>query len=145
MTDSEIRIAIAEACGYKWFWHVCANTEQGFEWSLVLTYPPEEGIGTAWIGCAGETREATSEEIETAKVSGAFTNSFPDYPNDLNAMHEAEKTLSDADYNEYIHVLNSVCISTAEAGMKQGRSRIMSATARQRAEAFLRTLGKWKP
>jgi len=58
-----------------------------------------------------------------------------DYLNDLNAMHEAEKILFPKHEIFWHEQLTYVC----------GRSwRIMlTATARQRAEAFLRTVGKW--
>lgn len=57
----------------------------------------------------------------------------PDYLNDLNAMHEAEKVLTTAQattMSQYLH---------RRLGMLWG-----FATASQRAEAFLRTMGKWK-
>ena len=59
---------------------------------------------------------------------------LPDYLNDLNAMHEAEKTLTDDEYKQYRRILTE----DTEAG------REISATARQRAEAFLRTTGRWE-
>ena len=61
---------------------------------------------------------------------------IPDYLNDLNAMHEAEKVLfgrndwSACKYDEYLIVATS--------------SWKWNATAAQRAEAFLRTIGKWE-
>jgi len=62
---------------------------------------------------------------------------IPDYCNDLNAMHEAEKTLDDYQYFNYCrHHLPD----TQRSEMAQGRT----ATAHQRAEAFLRTIGKWE-
>lgn len=57
---------------------------------------------------------------------------LPNYCGCLNAIHEAEKTLTKAQTDEYIALLFD---STYEATL---------ATARQRAEAFLRTLGKWE-
>ena len=59
----------------------------------------------------------------------------PNYCSDLNAMHEAEKVLNQD--NLYIMALHieGLC----------GRGEFyFRATARQRAEAFLRTLGKWE-
>jgi hypothetical protein len=61
---------------------------------------------------------------------------LPDYLNDLNAMHEAENVLfgrndwSSCKYDEYLDVATS--------------SWKWNATASQRAEAFLRTIGKWE-
>jgi hypothetical protein len=63
---------------------------------------------------------------------------IPNYLNDLNAMHEAEKVLTQAqDYDYRTVTLPKVC--------KDGSGMIaLTATAAQRAEAFLRTIGKWK-
>jgi hypothetical protein len=57
-----------------------------------------------------------------------------DWANDLNAMHEAENTLAGQQFSAYAFVLNDI----------EGSLWGMRATARQRAEAFLRTLGKWE-
>jgi hypothetical protein len=64
-----------------------------------------------------------------------FTEQVPDYLNDLNAMHEAEDELSGNQYMVYALMLDAV----------EGSLFGIRATARQRAEAFLRTLGKWEP
>jgi hypothetical protein len=58
---------------------------------------------------------------------------MPDYLNDLNAMHEAEKTLSDDNLKSYRGWLVVVC-----------NGEHWRATAAQRAEAFLRTIDKWE-
>jgi hypothetical protein len=61
---------------------------------------------------------------------------LPDYLNDLNAMHEAEKVLTNEQEKEYAYQLEAVCCP---------REYGWHATAAQRAEAFLRTLNLWKP
>jgi hypothetical protein len=58
------------------------------------------------------------------------TQAIPDYCGDLNAMHEAEKVLDETQAEDYEELLG-------EYGFHS--------TARQRAEAFLMTLGKWEP
>lgn len=63
---------------------------------------------------------------------------IPDYPNDLNAMHEAEKVLTDAQWITYIAKLHDDVVIYPT-------KRAVTATAAQRAEAFLRTLNLWKP
>ena len=80
---------------------------------------------------------------------GRFTtdiNDIPDYPGDLNAMHEAEKVLNAGQINTYIGHLFSFA-KVAEAGSNPWEiiaSRVaIHATASQRAEAFLRTLNLW--
>ena len=66
---------------------------------------------------------------------------LPDYLNDLNAMHEAEKVLSRGEgyhqkggFGLYKTALAEVC----------DEQHPIDATAAQRAEAFLRTIGKWE-
>lgn len=61
------------------------------------------------------------------------------YTVDLNAMHEAEKHIPQDIWNVYINKLAKV------TDAEESTDRIfLCATARQRAEAFLRTLGKWE-
>lgn len=63
---------------------------------------------------------------------------------DLNAMNEAENTLSDADYGAFQgHLLEIIKPGTHWSDM--ANTRIASATAAQRADAFLITLGILKP
>jgi hypothetical protein len=61
---------------------------------------------------------------------------FPNYLNDLNAMHEADGTLNkESGYHE-----------TGGYGLYLvALDHDVSATASQRAEAFLKTLNLWKP
>lgn len=66
-----------------------------------------------------------------------FRVSPPSYTTDLNAMHEAEKVLTAEQFQDYDIEL------TDQYVLHQSNNPI-HATARQRAEAFLRTLGKWK-
>lgn len=60
---------------------------------------------------------------------------IPDYLNDLNAMHEAEKKLTGQKIDAYVTTL---CLKVQPAPS------LWNATAAQRAEAFLRTLGLWE-
>ena len=62
---------------------------------------------------------------------------LPSYTADLNAMHEAEKVLTAEQFQDYDSEL------TDQYVLHQSNNPI-HATARQRAEAFLRTSGKWK-
>ena len=71
---------------------------------------------------------------------GHASSHTPDYCTDLNAMHEAEKTLGqEVEWVKYSVQLAKV----TNAGWSDDRNYIC-APARQRAEAFLRTLGKWE-
>ncbi len=66
----------------------------------------------------------------------------PDYCGDLNAMHEAEKVLT-KDRNSYLTTLAGLVEVDHLRGLDADWPWVC-ATARQRAEAFLRTLGKWE-
>ena len=97
MTDEQINIAIAEACGWK------KLSEYNGAWGRDLQR----------------------------------TYLLPDYCNDLNAMHEAEKvfgevySIKSCEYDDWLQ-------SIIEHDQK------WRATARQRAEAFLKNINKWE-
>jgi len=59
---------------------------------------------------------------------------IPNYCHDLNAMHEAEKVISKEQIDDYCDLLWP---------KGYGWFYAVHTTARERAEAFLRTLGKW--
>jgi hypothetical protein len=103
MTPEQQRIVIAEACGWK-------NCRV-------------ESI-------AGQTRLLGKWPLDSTSSDGFSVP--PDYLNDLNAMHDAEKTLTNSQWVEYGGQLRVLC----------DRAEIWSihATASQRAEAFLKTL-----
>jgi hypothetical protein len=100
MSDVQINIAIAEACG----WEVKVKK--------YLAKPPN-----------GEWQ---------------YQDKIPNYCNDLNAMHEAEKILSDESHADYACEL----VKTIRRNGEWFES--VSATAAQRAEAFLKTINKWE-
>jgi hypothetical protein len=115
MTPEVQRIAIAEACGWK-------NVDAG--------------SGRVW-GVTTRHKGTPSEFDVCVDV--------PNYPFDLNAMHEAENFLFPVEISdlyspdlvkEYASYLPHMCIGHPGGAMR--------ATASQRAEAFLRTIGKWK-
>lgn len=68
---------------------------------------------------------------------------LPNYFNDLNAMHEAEKTLTDEQWYEYREHLRTVVLGKIRY-VSQWCKTDIHATASQRAEAFLRTIDKWE-
>src|ERR1051325_9313746 len=69
---------------------------------------------------------------------------IPDYLSDLNAMHEAENVLTDEQQVIYAEWLCGVCgCGGRYVWVAKHVSTELHATAAQRAEAFLRTLGLW--
>lgn len=85
---------------------------------------PSYRNGMGWIA----TREA-----EIHGLDGVF-----DYTHNLNAMHEAEKELTPSQLWKYYILLGDV----GYGGNNHWKR--FHATAAQRAEAFLRAIGKWK-
>jgi hypothetical protein len=123
MTPEQQRIAIAEVCGWS-VW----STKLG-EWTL-------QGPG------------GRRHERFTAWDVAWSANCIPDYLNDLNCIHEAEKMLGSLDSKElYAKYLISIVLETNEDGIPATRAgcfAISHATAAQRAEAFLKAKGLWK-
>lgn len=123
MSDQEINIAIAQACGWT---NVAHNT--------VFS---GRKIGRGIFG--------------NSPFGGEY-RLIPDYCGDLNAMHEAEELFElSAKFgaHDYAANLYHICVPR---DMQHDDHFIcwvvafylLNATARQRAEAFLRTIGKWK-
>ncbi len=87
----------------------------------------------------------TDEQINWAITEA--TNADPhwkcakDYCNDLNAMHEAEKVLNSSEEKMYFANLEEI---VGDLFWHRTTCKVHRATARERAEAFLRTLGKWE-
>lgn len=109
MSDQEINIAIAEACGWK------------FDDSMEMWLSPNDIHFFPW--------------------------QLPDYCNDLNAMHEAEKVVASQckEHDYWFFVRQLMGFPDAECDWDEVlHFNAIHATARQRAEAFLRTIGKWE-
>ena len=79
-------------------------------------------------GCIIVLRDATGKRVA-------------DYLNDLNAMHEAEMVLSRGEHYNQTGGFGRYRTALAEVCDEQHP---IDATAAQRAEAFLRTIGKWE-
>jgi len=70
--------------------------------------------------------------------SSEWERPLPDYLNDLNAMHEAEKVLDQMQARTYADHL-----ADSEQDGTWAGCHMWSQTAAQRAEAFLKTLNLW--
>ena len=127
MSEEEQRIAIAESVGYR---------IEGITGGVIV-YKPNESQG---FGYCVEGRD----HPEIVKM-------LPDYLNDLNAMHEAvayAKTQYNDPESDGLLFCEATYIMTLNVLL--GRNHwdcefcIVEATAAQRAEAFLKTIDKWK-
>ena len=89
------------------------------------------------------------------KHTGLTLAAKPDYPGDLNAMHEAFLLLSNNLHATFWQRLFEIVQSEYDAKhwkttfyrLQPGRKSalVANATAAQRAEAFLKTINKWQP
>ena len=76
----------------------------------------------------------TDEQMNRAiAIHLGITRGVPDFTGDLNEMHEAEKTL---DEDQMWRMARNIELNPDRW--------YFHASARDRAEAFLRTLGKWE-
>ena len=122
MNPEQMRIAIAEACGYKWITHTSSG----------IVALSNVGPNQFWKYCE-----------RPLDVSG-YCSFVPNYPSDLNACADMEKTLISGKAREYYEVqLPQICGYGAMSFDFQNKRLIVSATAPKRCEAFLRTVGKW--
>jgi len=116
MTTTAQRIAIAEKCG----WKRCRIPTQGRDDPLPR--------GWALNGNGG----------------WGARDRLPNYLNDLNAMHEAEKVLDAFQWELYREELAESCTPLSQCRSKEQQYKFaMHATAAQRAEAFLKAANLW--
>ena len=99
-----------------------------------------------WIRESGVMRYDGGEFPWTIwRKDGKTHNSFPDYLNDLNACHEMEKVLNYEQMIDYSRHVGKAVTSHLPASRAAWMDfKLINATAAQRAEAFLRTLGLWQ-
>jgi len=77
----------------------------------------------------------TDQQINAAIAEATNCAGHGNYTHDLNAMHDAEKTLDSPElFRGYYFALYDITKSTLP----------ICATAKQRAKAFLLTIGKWE-
>lgn len=128
MTDEQINIAIAESLGWKVRWQ-----NQGG--APTLENKPAGHCWAVWTNPNGWGLDSNYDPIFP-----------PNYTSDLNACHELEKMLDDKQLARYAQQI--IGSARRKMNIPDHESHypvpfIISATARQRCEAYLRTLGKW--
>lgn len=148
MDKNKQRVYIAEVCGWrKWTFGdpmVCGIRLSDKRFDGYIRKVTKKFDDNRWLLNIDEGNPSTVAELSRDYIPASHWVSKygkvsflpPDYINNLNAMHEAEKTLIDSGrwrYAEYALRIKQ---------MTTGWS--FNATAAQRAEAFLRTLGKWE-
>jgi hypothetical protein len=120
MTIESQQIAIAEACGWK---YTDNDPEQ---------YP-------YWLSPKGDSRYGNPLD------ANLFPKAFPDYLGDLNAIHEAEKLVDIDRYVVNLCQVHGILQTELFYANSHGTMfLLLRSTAAQRAEAFLRTIGKWE-
>lgn len=115
MSPEKQRRTILEACGWT-----AKEDKDGF-WRAVD--PSGNMTYTLWVS-----------------EMNVWSAGMPDVLEDLNAMHEAEKVLTPEQLVDYCAF--SLRVATGEGCVTDYK--MIRATAAQRAEAFIRTIGKWE-
>ena len=122
MTEEQQRIAIAEACG----WTCCGCVE---------------GCTPHGLSPSFSIHDYNFKKVMAMEVP---IGDLPDYLNDLNAMHEAEKVLINEQDLKYSESLALVVKARWKTNNSYDMQKFRSATAAQRSEAFLKTIEKWE-
>jgi hypothetical protein len=124
MSEQEQRIAIAEVLGWK-------GPKHPGTLDRIKTWPFSH-----------------DKELWVIDPSGAIVSvhSIPDYPHDLNACHEMEKTLKPSMRFRYVRLIERIAAQANgfEVCKQQMDDAVVFTTAPQRCEAFLRTFNLWK-
>ena len=95
----------------------------------------------------GWTKYKGSEKFQFYSPRGMYAHmeNLPKYLNDLNAMHEAEYHPSiTCHYFRYVREIAKLLPASDSNTAQFADLAVCRATAAQRAEAFLRTVGKWE-
>jgi hypothetical protein len=140
MNDNEKRVAIAVACGVPLVVQM---------WKHSYSTP---SVGEVWVTGWRSLEAAKEDQLNAYRlsfkpVSGPVqyespNPDIPDYLNSLDAMHEAEKTLTPVEHMNFWEDL--IRLPERDTIAKRQPWLICSSTARQRAEAFGRTKGLWQ-
>jgi hypothetical protein len=120
MTNQQINIAIAEFSGWT-------EIQEGDAWGTFIGKPNRRIHKDPWHG--------TEDFFE-----------IPKYCNDFNAMHEAEQFLWNKDWSARATFVDHLAriLNPVHGYHKQDGIDLLDATARDRAEAFLKTICKWE-
>lgn len=136
MKQEAQQIAIAEACGFEWFrWGQPKD-------AMHFLVKPRENNGSFVLSNRPDD------------LTGARLDEVPKYPTDLNAMHGAVAYMQSLDrgarrwtaqiQGQYVeHLISAVTRANPDWMCRGSVENCIEATAAQRAEAFLRTIGKW--
>ena len=124
LTDEEIRIKVAELCGY----HIYVENKEG------------------WAFLCAPNGDRLSDSYHPACRTTMWLKFVPNYPQDLNACHAMEKCLTDEQWGKYTaHLLDIVSEHIDKENARLRSVCYCSATARRRCNAFVMTMTEENP
>jgi hypothetical protein len=101
--------------------------------------------GCPWREVAGDTYEMIVDGGKIARTTReSLASILPDYPNDLNAVHRVEEKIERHLLPRYMQELCMILVPSGHRKTGVISEYMLHATARQRCEAILRAVGKWK-
>lgn len=124
MSPEAQREAIARACGYSYF---RSKSTGIYQFSI-------------WLDGVGDWERVESLPDQWEEGGNYVDRICPDFLNDLNAVHEAEKSLSDHEHEAFRGRLRERVLQDSPGPWERDYP---SATATQRCEAFLRAKRLW--
>ena len=148
ITINQKRVKIAEICGFKFL--KISKYISGDSYQIIT---PEEYTLELWRSpeykCNNSVSGIDWQEYPFRSISEiCLYGNIPDYFNDLNAMHEAEKFLKSKvknpdNWSTWFNYTNKLSKLMSQQYRDDKLVNAIHATAAQRAEAFGRTLNLW--
>ncbi len=140
MTDEQINAAIAEARDWKparRSWKI-SKGENG----RIIDYFSTKEAAENYLKVGGHEVGGWLDGFGVFEV----TPKPPNYCNELHLMHEVEQTLDIEQRELFADMMYSVCVEgvVTQPNRLGWRFALINANPRQRAEAFLKTIKKWK-
>jgi hypothetical protein len=123
LSDEQLRIKVAELCGFTDIFceDIPSECDSRYRSRRLVGLPRHDGPGGPY---------------------SLGWHPIPDYPNDLNAIHDAEMILTEEQFSDYVMALFKMFyITNPNKDFLPDRT-VMCATARQRSEALVLTMEK---
>lgn len=147
MDEEKQRIKIAEACGWRFnkiSKFICGETFEVVSPDLKRSYGWSETYKTIDSRSGVDVAEFVYQTLEQVLKHA----SIPNYPEDLNAMADAVAYLTPEQIDTFAIELSAIVLENPSKTWwnlnPNEVGHVITATAAQQAEAFLKTLGLWE-
>lgn len=145
MNPERINIAIAQACGYRWFAPICVNIAVvNLSGGSPVSYPrPDHKFLALRDSNNPPPRNATEEYYDWEKALPVDIASIPNYHGDDNAMREARKTLTPEERVEFAFLV-MFGLKVLPVNGNEDDFKIIDAPTALQADCFVKAKGLWE-